>query len=68
VLSQNNHAFLELDSWQKTLSLKIGSGEYLSSELGLRGRKSRILATCVLISLLRPPIRLEELLRLALRV
>jgi len=69
VLSQNNHAFLELDSWQKTLSLKIGSGEYLSSELGFAGTKvENIGDLCFDFHCYVPPIRLEELLRLALRV
>jgi hypothetical protein len=68
ILSRNNQAFLELDSWQKNLSLKTGSGEYLSPQLGFAGIKiENIGDLCFDFHCYVPPAHLEELLRLALR-
>jgi hypothetical protein len=69
LLSRNRQAFLELDSWQKTLSLKTGSGEYLSPELGFAGTKIENLGDLYFeFHCYVAPSRLEELLRLALRI
>jgi hypothetical protein len=69
LLSRNNQAFLELDSWQKALSLKSGSGEYLSPELGFAGTKiENIGDLCFEFHCYVPPARLGELLLLARRV
>jgi hypothetical protein len=68
-ISRYNQAFLELDSWQKALSLKTGSGEYLSPELGFAGVKiENIGDSCFEFHCYVSPAHLEELLRLALRI
>jgi hypothetical protein len=68
-LSHNNQAFLELDSWQKALSLKTGSGEYLGPKLGFAGAKiENIGDLCFDFHCYISPARLEELLHLTLRV
>jgi hypothetical protein len=67
-LHRGQATFFELDSWQKGLSLKTGSGEYLSPALGFDGQKLENIGDlegdfhCYV-----SPERLAELLHLATR-